>query len=249
MSLDLSLEKNAFLPKESILTTVKLENLTENKIQIYNLDAHSVVFYLLNKATGEPLEVMPVFSEKEPLLEIGELEPYGKLERKFLFCAATGQKGDFSLQASYQLSSLKGKTRYPNVISMAQDFRVDGQALYERDKKGILLKDNAIDIAKKRLGKPVRDAWAKLVINEAGFYDWWINLVLEEMDPNGNPLNKAYFVNPYLATVRKEALPFPKPREEQDEPIVPYKAKDKLSENLNLNPLIPSDSQKSEKKN
>lgn len=249
LSLDLTLDKNAFLPHESVLTIVKLENLTENKFKTYNLDARSVVFYLLNKATGEPLEVMPVFSEKEPLLEIGELDAYGKVERKFLFCSVTGHNGDYSLQASYQLSSLKGKTKYPNVISKAQDFRVEGQALYVRDKKGILLKDNAIEIAKTRLGKPVKDAWAKLVINEAGFYDWWINLVLEEMDQGGNPLNKAYFVNPYLASVRKEAVPFPKPLEEQDEPIVPYKTKDKLSENLNLNPVIPSDSQKSEKKN
>jgi hypothetical protein len=208
-----------------------------------------VLFYLHNKTAGEPLEVMPVFSEKEPLLEMGELEPYGKMERKFLFCTITGLQGDYSLQASYQLSSLKGKTRRPNIISKAQDFRVQGETIYQRDKKGILLKENAIEIAKERLGKPVNDAWAKLVINEAGFYDWWINLVLEEKDQGGNPLNKAYFVNPYLATVRKEALPFPKPREEQDEPIVPYKKKDKLSENLNLNPLIPSDSQKSEKKN
>lgn len=249
LSLDLFVEKNAFLPNESVLTTVKLENLTENNSKIFNLDARSVAFYLLNKATGEPLEVMPVFSEKEPLLEIGELEAFGKMERKFLFCSITGQKGDYSLQASYQLSSLKGKTRYPNVISNAQDFRVEGQALYERDKKGILLKDSAIAIAQERLGKPVNDAWAKLVKNEAGFYDWCINLVLEEMDQGGNPLNKAYFVNPYLASVRKEAIPFPKPREEQDEPIVPYKKKDKLSENLKLNPVIPSDSQKSEKKN
>ena len=249
LSLDLVIEKSLFLPNDSILTTVKLENLTENTARIYNLDARSVAFYLLDKATGEPLEVMPVYSDKEMLLEIGELEPYGKMERKFLFCTITRQTGDYSLQASYQLSSLKGKTKYPNVIGKAQDFRVEGQALYKRDKKGILLKDSAIEIAKNRLGKSVQDAWAKLVINEAGFYDWWINLVLEETDQVGDPLNKAYFVNPYLASVRKEATPFPKPREEQDEPIVPYKMKDKFSEDLKLNPVIPSDFQKGEKKN
>jgi len=234
------IEKNNYLPNESLLLTLRLENLTDETITTYNFDARSVLFYLMNKATGEPLEVMPVYSEKEPLLIVKELEPYEKMERKFLFTTITTEPGEFALQVSYRCSALKGEEARANLISRPAEFKVSGKPPYQRDKKGILKKQDAIEIAKVRLDKPVKDTWAKLVVNEAGFYDWWVTLVLEgETDLQGNPLQKAYFVNPYLASVRRDAKPFLKPVEEEDKPVVPYKKRDKFSEGLNLNPVVP----------
>jgi len=243
VSISLVLEKDAYLPNEPVLATVNLENITQEILKIYYFDARSVLFYLMNEETGKPLEVMPVYSEKEQLLTLTELEPDKTIERKFLFTNLTKNIGVYALQAIYDPSPAQEMEKgRPKISSKALKFSVSGSPPYERDGKGILLKENAIEISKQRLlGKSVSDAWAKLVKNEAGFYDWWVTLALaEEKDQNTSPVLKAYFVNPYLAFVRKEATPFQKPEDKVEKPLVPFKPKDKFTEGMKINPLIPS---------
>jgi len=242
LSLALVLEKDTYLPNEPLLATLSIENTTKEILKIYNFDARSALFYLINEETGKPLEVMPVYSEKEQLLTLTELEPNGKMERKFLFSTITKDIGVYALQSIFDPSPSKEKEKgRPRISSQVRKFSVSGSAPYKRDGKGILLKEDAIEISKKSLGKPVSDAWAKLVRNEAGFYDWWVTLALaEEKDQNTSPVLKAYFVNPYRALVRREAIPFQKLEDKGDKPPVPFKQKDKFTEGMKLNPLIPS---------
>ncbi len=242
LSLDFVLDKDSYLPNEPVLATLNLQNNTKEILNIYYFDARSVLFYIKNEETGKPLEVMPVYSEKEQLLALRELQSDEKMERQFLFTNLTKDIGVYALQAIYDPSPGKEKEKgRPKIATKPLKFGISGTAPYERDGKGILLKENAIDIAKQRLGKPVSDAWAKLVKNEAGFYDWWVTLAItEEKDQNTSPVLKAYFVNPYRALVRREASPFQKPVDTGDKPLVPFKPKDKFSEGMNLNPLIPA---------
>jgi len=221
-------DQNAYRPNEPVLATLRVKNLTDKNLEIYHLDARSVSFYKINERTGEPLEVMPVFSEKEPMLTSTEIGPYGEQERMFVFTTITEDTGKYALQAFYEISPDVGDLRRANVISEPRYFTVSGAPDYERDGSGILLEKDAIEIATKRLGRPVRESKAKLVINEAGFYDWWVTLTIDpDKDPEGKPLKKAYFINPYLARIRKEANPFETPPEKEAPPVL-FKVKDKM---------------------
>ena len=242
----LILDKSVYSPNESVLATLRVQNLTEHPLKIYNLDARSVTFYKVNMSTGEPLEVMPVFSEKEPLLTVTELKSHGGQERPFVFTTITAESGDYALQALFDSSPLSGTKGRPTVISEPRRFTVSGTALYARDGKGVLKKKDAIEIAKRHLGKPVKDATATLVKNEAGFYDWWVTLTLEEeTDEKGQSLQKAYFINPYLGAVRKEAKPYIPPKKEE-RPLVPLK-KLKLDKRPKPRPIVPGIKKKGEK--
>ena len=242
----LVLDKMVYRPNEPVLATLRLQNLNENEINVYNLDARSVEFYHLNETTGEPMEVMPVFSEREPMLTVTKLEPHGNMERSFLFTTITRREGDYSLQALFE-SSPFGEQERPTVISEARLFRVTGEPPYDRDNKGILKEKDAINIAVERVDLPIVDRTAKLVKNEAGFLDWWVRLTLEDKGQNGKLVQKAYFINPYLAVVRTEADPrIPPPEKKGKEPPVKFKPRDKMTERPKPRPIVP---QIGEKKN
>jgi len=206
--LSLHPDSDVYRVSEPVIVTLRIQSISNDKITVYKPDVRSVDFYLVNEATGEALEVMPVFSEKESMMSPEDLDPRGNMERQFVFTLITGQEGSFSLQAFYESSPNGGPDDRPTIISPRKPFRVSGAALYQRDIKGILSKDDAIRIARERLGKSVSAEDAVLVINEAGFYDWWVTLTLEEKaGPDSAPVKKAFFINPYLARVRAEAQP------------------------------------------
>ncbi len=242
----LVLDKPVYRPNEPVLATLRVQNLIEHPLKIYKLDAHAVTFYKINVSIGEPMEVMPVFSEKEPLLTVEEVKPHGGMERTFVFTTITKENGEYALQAFFDRSPLGGTKGHPTVISEPKYFHVSGTAPYERDGKGVLKKKDAIEIIKRRLGQPVKEAFATLVKNEAGFYDWWVTLTIEgESDEKGQPLQKAYFINPYLAAVRKEAKPYTAPQKEE-KPPVPLK-KLKLEKRPKPRPIVPQIKKKGEK--
>ena len=232
LSLFLVMDKSVYRPNEPVIITVHLQNLSENNLNIHNLDARSLNFYKEVESTGEVLEVMPVFSKDEPLLRITKLEALGSLDRKFLFTSLTKNRGRFTLQASYNIGPVGQKYNIPDIISEAHQFSVTGGPPYVRDVKGILKKEDAVSIAEQWLGQPVEKTTARLVINEAGFYDWWITMTLQgKTGSEGEPLRKACFVNPYLAVVRKEAKPYDPPPGKKEAPVR-FRKKSKMDENL-----------------
>lgn len=220
----LTIDKMTYLPNEPVLATLRVQNLTNEEISLFNLDARTVNFYRLKESTGEPLEVMPVYSEKEPMSTVTKLKGLEGMERPFLFTTLTKDDGDYELKAFFHSSPFQGKKGRPTVISEGKKFRVSGRAPYDRDSKGILAKDDAIRIAREKAGGSVEFTTSTLVINEAGLYDWWVTLVLNNKDAKGQPVRKAYFINPYLAAVRKEANPWIEPpRWKEPEPSVKFK--------------------------
>jgi len=236
----LTIDKMTYLSNEPVLATVRVQNLTNEEISLLNLDARTVSFYRLNESTGEPLEVMPVYSEKEPMSTVAKLKGLEGMERPFLFTTLTKGEGDYLLQAFFHSSPFHGKKARPTVISEAKKLSIAGRAPYERDAKGILMKEDAIRIAKEKVGDSAEFTTATLIINEAGLYDWWVTLVLNKKDAQGQPIRKAYFINPYLAAIRKEANPWlAPPRWKESQPAVMFK-RDAMNESNIPLPATPN---------
>lgn len=231
----LLLDKKTYRPNEPVIANVRLQNLTNEKKTIYNLDAQTVNFYLVDNSVGEALNVMPVYSEKEGMYKSVDLEPLKSLNRSFVFTDITRKPGDYIIQASYNTDDLADDSPLPSIISESVNYEVSGEPPYERDVKGILMKEDAIKIAESQVGQPVLKSGARLIINEAGFYDWWINLTLEN-ESSSEPEIKSFFINPYIPGVRAEANPFT-PEKEEKKPIK-FKPKSKM-ESPEKKPVIP----------
>jgi len=236
----MDLDKQSYLPNEPVIFTLHLQNLANSELKIYNFDVRAVSFYRMNEATGEPLEVMPVYSEKEPLLTVTTLKSKGAMERKFVFTTLTAVSGNYKIQAFYRSSPVRGEEGRSTVISNACAFQVSGEPIYGRDGKGILEKEDAIKIARMKCTGTVRATTATLVINEAGFYDWWVLFDLAQRAGNRvMTLKKAYLVNPYLAAVRREVNPSIVPPRKEEEPPVKFRKVDRLSEGVSARPIVP----------
>jgi len=236
----MNLDKPSYLPNEPVISTLHLQNLSQSELKIYNLDVRTVSFYRMNEATGEPLEVMPVYSEKEPLLSVTTLKAKEAMERKFVFTTLSVVSGNYKIQAFYRSSPDRSKEGRSTVISNSCAFQVFGKPLYGRDGKGILEKEDAIRIAEEKCGKTVRATTATLVINEAGFYDWWVLLdIAQKVGNRETTLKKAYLVSPYLAAVRREVNPSIVPPRKEEEPPVKFRKVDRLSEGVSVRPIVP----------
>jgi hypothetical protein len=236
----MSLDKPSYLPNEPVISTLRLQNFSQAELKIYIFDIRTVSFYRMNEATGEPLEVMPVYSEKEPLLSVTTLKAKEAMERKFVFTTLSAMSGNYKIQAFFHSSPDRSEEGRATVISNSCAFQIFGEPLFGRDGKGILLKEDAIRIAKEKCAATVRATTATLVINEAGFYDWWVLFdVTQKVGNRETTLKKAYLVNPYLAAVRREVNPSIVPPRKEVEPPVKFRKVDRLSEGLSARPIVP----------
>lgn len=200
-----ALDRTSYKPYEAVIATVELKNLTSKAIRIPSLDIKSLSFYKLQKNSESVVQVFPIVSPKENLLNFEDLKQYDWRRRQFVFTDCSDTSGDYSLYAIYSSGASEAIEGRPNFSSAPFDFTVTGDASFRRDKKGILLKEDAVKIAANKLGEPYTNARADLIINEVGFYDWWITFSLSK---NGKEVKKAYLVNPYLCVVRKEVQPY-----------------------------------------
>jgi hypothetical protein len=208
-----ALDKVSYKPNDAVIATVQLQNISKKTIKIPSLDIKSLSFYKIQKNTGNTNQVYPIFSPKESLLNFEDIKPKDWRRRQFVFTDCTDTTGEFTLYAIYSSSGSETVEGRPKFISTPFYFSVSGEPNFKRDKKGILLKEDAIKIAANKLGEKYNSVRANLIINEAGFYDWWITFNLNK---DGKEVEKAYLVNPYLCVVRKEVLPY-KPTTKGDE--------------------------------
>jgi len=211
----LALDKIRYHPEEPIIATIQIQNLTDKPMMLPLPDIKSVVFYRLEKKDGDVFLTEPVFSPKESALNMEEIKGKEWKKRPFVLTNCTLTTGEFSLQAIYKTSGADLVEGRPQFVSVAYDYTVSGEASYHRDKKGILLKGDAIKIAEKKLGVSYKSVRADLVKNEFDCYEWWITFTLSDKNQKREEVEKAFYVNPYLCVVRKEAPPYrpPKPKE------------------------------------
>jgi len=205
-------------PGDALVIEAQLKSISEKKVVVRQLNADSLSFYWWSDKNPNRLIRRCVVSAKEDLTMMTDLPAEKELSRRFLFTTITQQEGTFYLQAIYE-TPVKGKRESPMVVSLPLKYEASGDRLFERGDDGLIVKEEAIRIVKEYLGRPTVSENAVLISNEAGFYDWWVTLtVVPDALAKGERPQKAYFVNPYLGVVRKEAKPNVKVKPEIEEP-------------------------------
>ena len=200
LRLFLRVEQSQMRPGEALIAEAMLANISEESIEVTVLNDTSLTFWFWQEGVERGVEIEPAASEKEDQRVMIELAPDELHTRKFVFPQAGMTTGTFTLQASYERNphGLPGS----NIFASArpQIVTISGDQLYERDRDGLILKKEAIRIARRHFRAPGAAAEARMVINEGGFKDW---LVIVGAD---QPVErqKALLVNPYVGGVRGE---------------------------------------------
>jgi len=210
----LRLEKTTLRPGEALVGEVFAANMSGKAIKAGVPNYKTLTFWIRDDSGLPPVRLAPVYSEKEAPMTVQELAPDDFWPRKFVFTRAAEPSGTFTLVAAYESDPERALPVCYVASSRAATFVVEGERAMERDRNGILLKTEAMRIAREHLGQPVKEIDARLIINEAGFYDWFVLLTLQEKE-----VKKALLVNPYLGQVRRAIDPALFPREA--EPPVP----------------------------
>ncbi|MDK2973293.1 MAG: hypothetical protein PWP23_3048 [Candidatus Sumerlaeota bacterium] len=208
LHLYLRLDTTTPQPGEAIIAEVLLLNAGEEDLKATPLNHESVTFWLHGGASPSGTEVLPVFSEKEPVKEARELGRDEMWARRFVLTRPAMEPGAFALQATYSSDPARMIGRTENAASRIVEFVVTGETLLKRDGDGVILKEEAIRIAREAMGLE-GEAEARLIVNEAGFLDWMVKLGEGEGQ-------KAVLVNPYLGKVRREMEPALFPRRDED---------------------------------
>lgn len=201
----IAIDKTQYNPEEPVIATVQINNISGATQNIPTLDIKSLSFYKIEKSSGSVAQVFPIVSPNESLLNFEEVRNKDWRRRQFVLTDCTPTTGSYSIQAIFNSGGKDSIEGRPKFASAPFDYNVSGHPMYNRDLKGILLEADAIKIAAKRLDGGYENASSKLVINEAGFFDWWITFTIKK---DREEVKKAYLVNPYLCVVRKEVSPY-----------------------------------------
>lgn len=201
LRLYLRLDSPAMRPGEPLIVEALLLNTTPEPILCSWLNHNSLTFYLQSPLLNESVRVWPVYSEKEQVIAVQELASDNLWSRKFVFTQATETSGTYSLSAAFQQNPEGALPVSYFAASAPVEYRVNGAWAARRDRNGILLKDEAIRRVRERVDESPAQSEARLIVNEAGFYDWFVRLTFLDAS------QQAWLVNPYLATVRKQADP------------------------------------------
>ena len=200
-----------FRPGEGVICTVEITNLLDKPVDLLvpyserqKIDSN-INFFRKFKDGINVVRCVPVYSSKDKRHETITLAPHTSLKRPFIFTNITILPGLQLLQVEYTPSSFEPNSTDTPVFSPFVEYKIAGERLWKRDPDGILLKEDAIRVAQKEYGKPVKSAEAHLIENEAGFLDWWVTLEKMPADVTGGISKLAYFINPYGAFVRQIA--------------------------------------------
>ena len=203
-----------YAPGDMIIATVEITNRLGKKADLLTPHAsarrmESTVNFTVKSAEGDDvLRRVPVVPLTKSAPERLELAPGETHKRPFFFTGLTRRPGSYLLQVAYS-ATLKGdapQTFYSEPVA----FRVEGKRRWNRTVDGILAKQDAVNLAVRHFGKPVRSTDAKLVENAAGLLDWQITITPETGEPT------VVLVSPYGAFVRSESAAGP-----ADQSLVP----------------------------
>ncbi|MBM3334772.1 hypothetical protein FJY63_08935, partial [Candidatus Sumerlaeota bacterium] len=180
-------------PGEAVIAYVWIKNIGSKSLSVQVVDASSVEFYA--NRSGEITHVRPVVSRKELLGTTVELPPGGILPasqaRTFVLVTLSDRAGACALQAVYRPATKVGASALAPVYAKPVTFHVSGAPVCRRDRDGILVKADAIEIARRQVGRPVAAADASLHEDEMGLLCWTITLTIDPNDLKpGEPSSK-----------------------------------------------------------
>ncbi len=207
------LDSASYRPGQAVICTVALINTGKRDVSTAALQSNTLQFFYGPVGTDVRLAREPVRSSLEADAGAVTLHPGAKVERKFVFTQVAEEAGRYALHAFYR-QTFAGDTT-SSVIAPAVLFKVEGEPVFHRDAKGVLLKEEALRIAKEKAGSNVAKSESTLIRNEAGFLEWWVTVELAtEGGPAAVPSAKGFLVNPYTGAIRVEA----RPHAQQDNP-------------------------------
>ncbi len=214
-----------YYPGEAVICTVRLINLTESSLTLQMPNAVTMSFWQGIPEGEKVRKVEPVYSKEEPMSNTVSADAYQYIERIFVFPQLTETSGTFTLHSIYEGFARRKPDESPyrvQGISQPVIYEVKGVRQFDRDREGIIRKDDAIDLIREKIEYPLQSCRADLVIDEAGFLNWWITYVY--IDSDGKEVNEAYLVNPYLGTLRYQVPPYKEGKEEEmpPKPFKPY---------------------------
>jgi hypothetical protein len=232
IEITLKLHQTKVRPGDAVIAYVWIRNVGSESLTVQMVDAASMEFYT-SGPTGA-LRVRPVLSTKEPLGELTDLEPGRVLPtlkgegkerpeaKTFVFTTLTRKPGTYKILAIYHAVPKGAAAAILPAYAKAVGFTVAGQPSCRRDRDGVLLKEDAIQLAKRYLRRPATEAEAFLIEDPMGFLTWWITLTGDPKTLRPGEENRwAVFVHPYLATVvanRKAPIYVPKAKRASKEP-------------------------------
>ncbi len=214
----ITLNKSEYSPGEAVICTVYLYNKSDKEQTMQKLDAYSLSFWVAPLDFNEVVRIEPVYSKKEMLGKTSTLSANSGEQRQFVFTKLTENEGSYKFQSIYQPEPDFIQNPQPELVTKPNIYTVVGGRKFSRDEDGILTKASAIKLAEQKVGMNVINTDAKLIENELGFLEWWINLTMTTGE-EGKEVTKSYLINPYLCSVRKETKPF-KRKPEEKPPIV-----------------------------
>jgi len=210
IAVSLAASQETFRPGDAVIVTITVRNASDRAIQPQWIDVASVEFLLAGPGRG-PARVQPLSSPNETLgVTTQSLAPQGNWSRHFIFTTITKDPGQHRLQAIYHAVPQGVVTELTPAISKALAFQVAGAPSFQRDRDGIIVKEQAVAVARQQVGRPVTDVTALLVRDAAGFLDWWVTLTIDPRDLKpGEAPRVAYFVGPYFGNVIQGRRPQP----------------------------------------
>jgi hypothetical protein len=208
VAIEVSLDKKTYRPGEAAVCTVALTNRSGEDVDVQVPNFASLRFYYGPVGTDVRLERPPVASPLEPAGQTVSVRVDETVYRRFVLTRVTQDVGSQALHVVYK-SGKADVDRGIGVIARAVPFAVKGVRRFARDSEGLLMAADAKRVARKAAGaEEAAVAEARLIRNEAGFLDWWVDV---QKRPAGSARAKAepksFFVNPYTGRVRTAAKP------------------------------------------
>lgn len=209
-------------PGDPVYVDVAIRNLTRKSLTLQFPHVSSIAFYFKSAASPSPIQVRPVFSSKDTDRPPLQLAPGQTKYHRFVFTLLTKEPGEHLLQAWYYPTPRGMASGLAPAISKPISLQVAGPRFCNRDRDGILVKEHAVILAKRTLGRPVTDAVAYLLPDEYGFLIWWVTLTIDpnELKPGEEPY-QAYFICPYRAVVKSSQVQPYIPNKQEEPPKPP----------------------------
>lgn len=219
----ITLDKSVYRPGEAILAQVTVLNTTNQTLRVRVLDAFSgppenaegsVSFWFGPENSQRRTQRFPVISRvelqnrRENAEKTVEIAPQQTITRPFLLTRFTTEPGRFVAQVHitpfWQSDPLA--QRVGKVFSNSVPYTVYGDILFDRDSRGLVYLEEAINLAAATTPGDIMLTDAMLIEDEMGFYKWWVNV--DYRDPSGEMRKIAYLVDPYQGRVWSKARQF-----------------------------------------
>ncbi len=204
LTFTLQLNESNLHPGDALIVFAWVRNLSRRTLTLQMPDASSVEFYVSGPAGA--VRARPVVSKLEPMgltypVAGGRALPERRA-RAFVFTTVTQKPGEYHILGIYHPAPKGALSELAPVISKSEAFKVEGPPTLQRDRDGIVLKETALEIAKRHAGRPVSNAEALLLETDNGFLLWRVALAFApQPGAAGGEDRTVLYVNPYLGGI------------------------------------------------